>query len=107
MRYIPANGRIDSMVVTDTNVFILKFKVDKSGGVASGGDFNAGYAEFRRRVASGGYRAGDVRAEGILTRCTQRSGAGFRRVASGGMCCVGLFCACGLDGLCHFFKMQT
>ena len=50
MRYIPANVRIDSMVVTDTHVFILKFKVDKSGGVASGGDFKAVF----RRVASGG-----------------------------------------------------
>jgi hypothetical protein len=39
VRYIPANGRIDSMVETDTLVFILEFKVDKSGGVASGGDF--------------------------------------------------------------------
>jgi hypothetical protein len=36
---IPANGRIDSMVETDTHVFILEFKVDKSVGVASGGDF--------------------------------------------------------------------
>ncbi len=31
--------RIDSMVETDTHVFILEFKVDKSVGVASGGDF--------------------------------------------------------------------
>ena len=30
------------MVETDTHVFILEFKVDKSGRVASGGDFNAG-----------------------------------------------------------------
>jgi hypothetical protein len=53
VRYIPANGRIDNMVETDTNVFILKFKVDKSVGVASGGDFNAVYAAFRRRVSQG------------------------------------------------------
>jgi hypothetical protein len=53
VRYIPANGRIDSMVETDTPVFILEFKVDKSCGVSSGGDFNAGYAEFRRSVSQG------------------------------------------------------
>ena len=39
VRYIPADGRIDSMVETDTHVFILEFKVDKSGRVASGRDF--------------------------------------------------------------------
>ena len=41
------------MVETDTHVFILEFKVDKSGRVASGGDFNAGYVAFRRRVSQG------------------------------------------------------
>ena len=45
------------MVETDTHVFILEFKVDKSGG---------------------------LRAGGILTQGTRSSGAGFRRVASGG-----------------------
>jgi hypothetical protein len=37
-----------------------------------------------RRVSSGGYSSGDVRAVGILTQGTRSSGAGFRRVASGG-----------------------
>ena len=46
------------MVETDTHVFILEFKVDKSGGYSSGGDFNAGYAEFRRRVSQGCERWG-------------------------------------------------
>ena len=46
------------MVETDTHVFILEFKVDKSGG---------------------------VRAVGILTQGTRSSGAGFRRVSSAGI----------------------
>ena len=56
------------MVETDTHVFILEFKVDKSGGYSSGGDFNAGYAEFRRRVSSGGFRAVGFRAVGYFVR---------------------------------------
>ena len=70
--------RIDSMVETDTHVFILEFKVDKSGRVASNRDFNAVYAAFRRRVSQG------FEQWGFLTRCTQRSGAEFRRVSSSG-----------------------
>ena len=53
MRCLPADGRIDSMVETDTHVFIQEFKVDKSGGVASGRDFNAMYSAFMRGVSQG------------------------------------------------------
>jgi hypothetical protein len=67
VRYIPANGRIDNMVETDTNVFILKFKVDKSVGVASGGDFNAENAEFRRSVSQG-FEWWDVFSRGYFER---------------------------------------
>ena len=57
-----------------------EFRRVASGGYSSGGDFNAMYAAFRRRVSRG-----------------------FEQWVF----FAGLSCACGLDGLCHFFKMQT
>ena len=65
------------MVETDTHVFILEFKVDKSGG----------------------FRAG-----GILTQGTRSSGAVFRRVSSGGFRGVGYFVLAALTVWATFSK---
>jgi hypothetical protein len=66
------------MVETDTHVFILEFKVDKSGRVASGRDFNAGYAEFRRRVSQG-FERWDVFSRGYFVRVALTASATFSK----------------------------
>ncbi len=82
-------------------------EVFTSGGCSSGGDFNAGYAEFRRRVSQGCERrcsSGGFRAVGILTQGTRSSGAGFRNVSSAGFRAVSYFVRAALTVWATFSK---
>ena len=78
---------------------------------SSGGDFNAGYAEFRRSVSQGfdrwmiferrcssdgDFNAGYAEFRRRVSQCFER------RVSSSE-----LFCACCPDRLGYFFKMKT